>query len=334
MKTHLYTAILAIGIAMSQPYATAAQTDLGFMKAQQVKKKTDTIPFFLKDSRIYFKGELNGRKDLNLMFDLGAGMACINSKSAAVSAINFDATINVQNLDGINKEPSASRTRLRIAGMRWTEVPIVQVRNLDKDDDLIVGNSLFKNKVLEIDYDKKIMIVTDSLEKDLAGYSKSKVTYFQDRPLFMVQVKVGNRFYPFPFLFDTGRDGTMLIGEDFSAHYGLWNQYHSLVKLGNKKIVVIPELKIGTRTFRDIVTNANDPKHPNGKQSLIGNELLNQFNVILDNRNGMIYLMPNTKKNENYATYQELKIHALLVLVIALVLVLLIVYFVRKRLRA
>jgi hypothetical protein len=126
----------------------------------------------------------------------------------------------------------------------------------------------------------------------------------------------------------------MLIGEDFSAHYGLWNKYHSLVKLGNKKIVVIPELKIGTRTFRDIVTNANDPQHPNGKQSLIGNQLLNQFNVILDNRNAVIYLKPNTKKNENYATYQELKIHALLILAVAIILVLLIVYLIKKRFRA
>jgi hypothetical protein len=188
MKTHQFTAILALGIAMSQPYFAAAQTNQGSWKVQRAKQQRDTIPFFLKDSRIYFKGELNGKKDLNLMFDLGAGMACINSKSAAVSAVNFDGTINIQNLDGINKEPSASRTRLRIAGMRWTDVPIVQVRNLDKEDDLIVGNGLFKNKVLEINYDKKIMIVTDSLQKDLTGYSKSKVTYYQDRPLFMVQV--------------------------------------------------------------------------------------------------------------------------------------------------
>lgn len=321
MKALLYTATLALGIAMSQPSVAGAQI------------RRDTIAFFLKKSRIYLKGELNEQKDLDLMFDLGAGMTCINNKSVAIPAVRFDGTINVQNTNGINRQPSASRTQLRIAGLEWNNVPVVQVNNLNKDDDMIVGNSLFKNKVLEIDYDKKIIILTNTIQKDLSGYSKIKVTYYQDRPLFTVQVRVGNRLYPFPFLFDTGRDGTMLIGDDFTSKFAMWDKYHTIVKLGNKKIVVIPELKIGTRTFRNIVTNANDPQHPNGKQSLIGNELLNQFNVILDNRNSVIYLKPNANQNEDYATFHQLNMQAFGILGLVIILVAILFYLIRNRFR-
>jgi hypothetical protein len=205
---------------------------------------------------------------------------------------------------------------------------------MDESEDMIIGNTLFRDKIVEIDYDKKIVIIADSLNKSFVGYSAHDVTYYQQRPRFEMDVKVGGKYYPFHFLFDTGRDGTMLIGEDFTAQYGLWDQYRSILTLGNKKIVVIPELKIGTRVFRDIVTNANNPRHPNGKQSLIGNEVLNQFNVILDNHKGIIYLKPNSLQNENYATYREFKLQAALVIAAIIIVVGLIVFGIRKGLKS
>jgi len=290
----------------------------------------DTIPFFMKKSRIYFKGKLNGNKDFNVMFDLGAGMTCINSKSVSRSGIRFDGQINVQNTNGTNSEPTGSSNTLELGSIKWRKVPIVQVRNMEEDEDMIVGNSLFRDKIVEIDYDRKIVIISDSLSKDISDYSTHDVNYYQQRPRFEMDVKVGNKYYPFHFLFDTGRDGTMLIGEDFTARYNLWDQYKSIMTLGNKKIVVIPEVKIGKRIFRDIVTNANDPRHPNGKQSLLGNEVLNQFNLILDNHNGIIYLKPNSMQNENYATYKEFKTQATLLISAIVVVIALLVFGIRK----
>jgi hypothetical protein len=290
----------------------------GIVKAEKSKGThggaADTIPFFMRDSRIYFKGKLNGRLPFDIMFDLGAGITCLNIKSVPNAGVKFDGKISVRNTSGTNDEPMSSTNTLEIAGLKWNKVPLVQVRNLDKTDDMIIGNSLFRDKVIEIDYDHKIMIITDSLLEKPAGYSAHDISFDQHRPLFEMDVKVGQRYYPFHFLFDTGRDGTMLIGEDFTGRYGLWDQFHSIMTFGSKKIVVIPEVRIGSRTFRNILTNANDPGHPNGKQSLMGNEVLNQFNLILDNRQGIIYLKPNTLQNENYATYGEFKVQAAIVI--------------------
>lgn len=286
------------------------------------KQLVDTLPFFMKNSRLYFKGKLNGHKDVVMMFDFGAGMTCLNKQSAARSGLKFDGSISVQNSDGTHNQPSSSKNLLEIAGLRWAQVPLVQVANLDDAEDMIIGNALFRDKIVEIDYEKKIMIISDCITKDLSGYTAHDVIYYQDRPRFEVQVKVGSRYYPFHFLFDTGRDGTMLIGDDFTNQYNLWDKYRSVIPLGKKKIVVVPEVKIGNRIFRNIVTNANNPKYPNPKQSLLGNEILNQFNLVLDNRNAVIYLKPNGLQNEDYATYAEFKLQLTGVVVIAILVLL------------
>ncbi|CAG4992469.1 hypothetical protein DYBT9275_00969 [Dyadobacter sp. CECT 9275] len=44
-----------------------------------------------------------------------------------------------------------------------------------------------------------------------------------------MDVKVGGKYYPFHSLFVNERDGITLIGDDFIAQYGLWNQYKSII---------------------------------------------------------------------------------------------------------
>ncbi|MDF2514955.1 MAG: hypothetical protein K0R59_251 [Sphingobacterium sp.] len=291
---------------------------------------SDTIPFFMKNSRLYFKGSLNGYKNLTIMFDLGAGITCLSKQSPAKAAVKFDGHISVQNTDGTNNEPSASINSLEIGGLRWDKVPLVQIRNLADGEDMIIGNSLFRDKIIEVDYEKKIMILSDQIINDLQGYQVHDVDYFQHRPRFEVNIKVGEQDYPFHFLFDTGRDGSMLIGDDFTNRYGLWNKYHSLFSFGRKKIIVIPELKIGNQVFKNIVTNANNPDYPNIKQSLLGNKILNQFNFILDNRSGKIYLKANKYQNDNYSAYNAFKLVRTLIVILISGLLIFIGYRIRK----
>jgi hypothetical protein len=44
---------------------------------------------------------------------------------------------------------------------------------------------------------------------------------------------------------------------------------------------------------------------PKGRTSLLGNQVLNHFNMILDNRNGILYLKPNSRIHEPYSDYQS-----------------------------
>jgi hypothetical protein len=280
----------------------------------QSESKIDTIPFTMHNSRIYFEGQINGHKNIAIQFDLGAGTSCVNVKSIKKTGVIFDGKINVTNTNGTNEEPSSQKNTLVIGKLKWEQIPVVQVRNMANDEDLIIGNSLFETKVIEIDYDKKIMIISDQLNHPPEGYSHHEVILEQHRPKIQATVNIAGKSYTDWFLFDTGRDGTMRIGEAFTDKYRLWNEYKTIFPMRNKKIIVIPEVNVGGLAFKEVVTNAVRT----GTPSLLGNELLNHSNVILDNPNGMIYLQPNNLKNKTYATYIRLKYY--LVAFVALLL--------------
>lgn len=290
--------------------------------------KRDTIPFTMHGSRIYFNGAINGHKNIAIQFDLGAGTSCVNIHSVKKTGMVFDSKVNVTNTNGSNDEPAASKNTLVIGKLKWEQIPVVQVRNMDKNEDLIIGNSLFETKVIEIDYDKKIMIVYDQLSQPPVGYSSHEVILEQHRPKIQATVSIAGKLYTDWFLFDTGRDGTMLIGGEFTDRYQLWDQYKTILPMSDKKIIVIQELSLAGLTFNDIVTNAVKNR---GKSSLLGNELLNHFNVLLDNPNGIIYLKPNALKDKTYATYTRLKISAALYLSAFIILITCLVVFIRRR---
>ncbi|MCW3119038.1 MAG: hypothetical protein JWM28_3120 [Chitinophagaceae bacterium] len=297
---------------------------------------TVSIPFTMRGSRIHFNGTVNGHPGIDIQFDLGAGGCVVNKNSVVKTRVKFDGTTMLTNTQGTNAAPTSANNSLFLAGLRWDHIPLVQTENMKDDEDLIIGNSLFGDKILEIDYDKKIMTVHNRLPAMATSYSSQPVIYDQHRPRIQATVTVEGKNYKDWFTFDTGRDGTMVIGEDFVGRFGLWDKFQTLLTLGNKKIVRIPAVKCGALTFRDIVTNAANPAKPSGRQSLLGNELLNHFNVILDNQQGIIYLKPNSLEGNSYSDWKSFRLKciglaAAIIAVITLMIILIRRHIGRKK---
>jgi hypothetical protein len=263
----------------------------------------DTIPFTLQGSRIYLKGILNDKK-VNVQLDLGAGTNCVNKTSSAKLGLAFDSKRMVSNTQGLNEMPVSSSNRLSLGRFSWRSLPLTEVGNMQPEEDIIIGNTLFRDKILEIDYDRLVMVVHTRLPATARGYNKQPVWFEQSRPKFEATLRIAGKTYPFWFLFDTGRDGTMLIGEDFTGVGNTWNELTPLTVINGRKIIRLDAVIAGT-TFPDVVTNAADPAQPKGRPTLFGNQLLNHFNVILDNIHGDLYLRPNGRANEPYSNYQS-----------------------------
>ena len=175
---------------------------------------------------------------------------------------------------------------------------------MQQQEDLIIGNGLFRNKIIEINYDKNEVIIHRKLPLKVKSDNRQPVYYEQNRPKFEAEFIHEGKKYNFWFLFDTGRDGTMLIGEDFTGKNNNWKDLNELMMINGRKIVRIDAIIAGEK-ITDIVTNAADPTNPQGRPTLFGNQILSHFNVILDNRKGNIYLKPNSRKNEPYSDYQS-----------------------------
>jgi len=261
------------------------------------------IPFKLIGSRIFLNGAIN-KKKVSIQFDLGAGTAVVNRNSSKRLDLSFSSFTTVSNTEGVNRERTSLDNQLNIGSIDWQGVSLTEVGNMKPDEDVIIGNSFFRNDIIEIDYDKMEFVVHRDLPSKTREYKKLPVFYEQNRPKFQAAIRHNQRQYDFWFLFDTGRDGTMLLGEDFTGTGNIWNELAPLTVINNRKIIRL-DATIADMEFKDIVTNAADPAKPNGRSSLFGNQILNHFNVILDNKAGLLYLKPNGRIKEPYSNYES-----------------------------
>jgi hypothetical protein len=68
--------------------------------------------------------------------------------------------------------PSSSRNTIEIAGLRWDDVPVAVADNMTRREDVIVGNTLFQDRVLEIDYDRMVLVIHGTLP-DPSGWQRA-----------------------------------------------------------------------------------------------------------------------------------------------------------------
>ncbi|HEX6428383.1 MAG TPA: retropepsin-like aspartic protease [Niastella sp.] len=265
----------------------------------------DTIPFTLMGSRICLQGLLNGKKQANMQFDTGAGTSCVSKTSSEKLNLSFTEKTMLSNSQGINEVRRSMNNQLAFGHLDFSGISLVETGNMQPGEDLIIGNYLFRDKIIEIDYDKKLFIVHGKLPVCAKTFTKQPMIYGLNIKSTIVQ---NGKKYSFWFGFDTGRDGTMLLREDFTGQADNWKNLKELTMVNGRKIVRLDATIAGV-VFKDIVTNAADPSKPAARRagSLFGNEILNHFNVILDNLNGYIYLKANSRSNEPYCNYQNYK---------------------------
>lgn len=264
---------------------------------KKTRKGNDTIPFTMKDNRIYFLGKINGSELLNIQFDLGAGAVNINKKSLKKIKINFDKKGNLTNSDGTNETRVSSTNEFEIAGLVWSGIEVYETKNMQNYEDVIIGNGFFLDQVYKIDYDKSCIILYDEMPKIEADFVKQNMILDNGiRPVFEANFSIEGKVYKDWFLFDTGNTSNGTLGNGFLSNNNLYDKFSTILGVGDKKIAFIPQLIIANKTFSEGVITLEKP-NKNGSQykfaGLIGNKILKRFNVIIDNREGFIYFKPS-----------------------------------------
>jgi hypothetical protein len=180
-------------------------------------------PLKLIGSKIFLNGSINV-KEAKIQFDLGAGTSVVNRNASEKLGLAFSGHTIVSNTEGVNKERTSTGNQLKTGSLNWTAVPLTEVGNMKPYEDLIIGNGIFRNHVIEIDYDKKLFTVHKKLPDKVAGYTKLPVFYEQNRPKFKAEITHNGKDYSFSFLFDTGTDGSTLLGEEFTSRNNHWQE--------------------------------------------------------------------------------------------------------------
>lgn len=266
-------------------------------KPTKTKQGNDSIPFTIKDNRIYFKGKINGSELLNIQFDLGADAVNINKKSIKKIDIKFDKKGNLINSDGINKTRVSSNNEFDIEGLKWHNIEMYETKNMEKYEDAIIGNSFFLDQIYKIDYENSMLILYQNMPETETDFIKQNMILDNGvRPVFEATFRFADKSYKEWFLYDTGNTSNGILGNRFLTENNLYGKFSNIIGFGSKKIAFIPQLIIANQTFSEGVITLEKQKN-NGSDykfgGLIGNKILKCFNVIIDNREGFIYMKPN-----------------------------------------
>ncbi len=182
------------------------------------------------------------------------------------------------------------------------------------------GWDLFKDKVVEINYDKKLLIIhatlPNSIEKN-RKFTKLAIEFYKDLFLIQSMIKQNGISIKDFFLFDTGYQRTVMLDNDLLKHSKFPIEKMKFVNKvimkgaqGNEIPVItsiLKVLKIGKHTLKNIPIQQITTNKPLKNKSIhiLGNEVLKRFTVFLDFQNNFAYLKPNHLFKDNYTDQKE-----------------------------
>lgn len=255
------------------------------------------IPFSIDESNgIRIKGSINGSPPLDLAFDTGAKRVyVVKERLAGKVALTFGGSIADVGSDGVSKAAVSTGNRLVIGDLAWKDVDLVESPIGTTDG--IIGWSVFENKLIEIDYDRKVMMIHDSFATVPAGYVKLPLRTYSGSPFVEATVTVQNRDITDWFLFDSGFNKQLYVSNRLAVKHGLGGEGKggNMASSAQKPIAVqrlaVSNLRIGEFDVANIDASINvgGPEEV-PHNDILGNELLSRFNVVLDIQHGALYL--------------------------------------------
>ena len=278
---------------------------LFYTRLKNTNQVTDTIPFTLgKDNRIHIKGKINNSDTLDFLFDTGAN-SCVITSSIINQKVNLTIDGSAENggADGKAVVGTSSKNTIEINDLKWENVSILSIDYQKPSFDAVLGWIAFENKIVEIDYEKNVMIIHQSLPQLSSEYSKLEFKLIEGLPYVKLKLIINGKESETWFDYDTGSDGMLVVGQKFAKENFFNNELKQIgttTSVGSagkeiiSKIVMLPKMKIGDFEMYQIPLNIQQQEIENVEYNEnIGNKILKRFNTIIDFKNNYIYLKPN-----------------------------------------
>ena len=163
------------------------------------------------------------------------------------------------------------------------------------------GHDLFAGKIVEIDYDKKQLIVHQNLPKNRNNFAKSGLKIIQGTIYIKAALTVSEEVYTDDFMFHTGYGGSILLDPKIGEKYTMQSRlktistselrdsYNNIIKIETKQL---PQISIGGESLPEVPVSfaAQSSQIP---MKVLGNDLLKRFNIIFDFQKNEMYLKTN-----------------------------------------
>jgi hypothetical protein len=266
------------------------------------QSKSDTIAFVLnKQNNICIKAKVDQSDTLLLMFHTSANDITLTREAIKTKIlIKLDQADSIKTWGGMAKSAYSEHHSLKIGNLVWGNLTVFDDENSGAGTDGKFGPDVFKDKIVQLDYDKKIMIVSDNLPEKLRGYSKQALKFDKGSMFIEATLKSGKMVYKDFFMFHTGYGRSILLDPKIAKQYSmnthktietseLRDSFNNIIKVVTKEM---PELRLGNKKIKNVPLSiaARSASIP---MKVFGNDLLKRFNVIFDFQKNEIYLKPN-----------------------------------------
>ncbi|MEO1258646.1 MAG: hypothetical protein AAFZ15_07605 [Bacteroidota bacterium] len=266
--------------------------------------RKDTIPFILTpQNNLSIMAVLNQVDTLNLMFHTGAGgVALIESVTEKLPSWQAGGTEKVKSWGGETTADWSEKNSLQIGDLSWENVFITEDKYSGTGTDGKFGPNLFKEKLVEINFDKNVLVIHSALPKVEEGFEKMGLTFYRSSMFLEGIIKLDGKVLKNHFMIHSGYSGTVLFDDEFVAEHGLGQVLKTLSErelkdaYGNilkTKKSLLPSLDFGKNNFSGIPVGMFEGAIGRQKMSVMGGELIKRFNWIFDMGNDLVFIKSN-----------------------------------------
>ncbi|MDX2039703.1 MAG: aspartyl protease family protein [Acidobacteriota bacterium] len=260
-----------------------------------------SIPFTLTDqNNLVVSVALNDMDTLNLMLHTAASDVTLTEDAALkTKSIKFTETSKMKSWGGESDSRFSKGNQVRIGQLRRNNITVWENKNSGKDTDGKFGLDLFQNRIVEIDFDQRRIVLHEKLPRKAGKYERLKIENQNGQLLALGSCLIEGKNYSNKFLLHSGYSGGILLDDAFAANTGvdgkititeessLKDSFGNTIKV---KKGILPEFALGNARISNVPTGFFSGAIGAQKMSVLGGEVLKQFNLIFDIANNDLYI--------------------------------------------
>ena len=265
----------------------------------------DSIPFTLTTSNnILVPAVLNQTDTLELMFHTGVSSVSLTKDAVKkISSLNLDQTETVKSWGGETEARYSLNNSLQIGQQIQDSLLVTESDLSGKGSDGKFGCNFFGNHLVEINFDKSLLILHSVYPEKAGDYEKLALKMEGELMFLEAVLQVKQKRLSQHFLIHSGYGGSILLDDDFVQKHEiaqllapiseseLRDSYGNIIKV---KKMLLPELILGESSFANIPVGLFEGALGQQKISVLGGDMLKRFNFIIDRQDGSLYLMLNS----------------------------------------
>ncbi len=274
--------------------------------AASLSLSADTIPFERTAyNNLLVSAVLNRVDTVKLMFHTASKDVTLTQTSLAkLQSIRFDDEVGGVTSWGAasNASRMSAHNHVQLQGISWPDLPIWDDLNTGQGADGKLGFGLFEGKVVQMDFDHNLMMLTDELPLDLSTYQQLPLTFEKGNMFVTIHCSIDGKRLENRFLIHSGYSGALLFDDEFVVQHDLDSLLPAVGEkilhdaFGNaivSKKVVVPRAEIGSHELIDVAAGFFQGASGLQRISILGADILKRFNVVIDAKRTFIYIKPS-----------------------------------------